>query len=78
MAIWMVFAIVIFIILMFLPFGRELIKELTSSSALKIYSYILVVVKYIISAHKLMFRNLMYPRKVILPSLENDDRVNMK
>lgn len=72
--------IVFFLVILFLaiPLTRDPVKKLFGNSALKVYSMIIVILKYILNAHILVFRNLMLPRKIILPTLEKNDQVNFK
>lgn len=65
------------ILLLFLiPYTRQEMKNLTGQSFVIFFKYLLSFLKLMWNDHVLIVKNLLSPRNIIYPTLENENQIN--
>ena len=64
------------IVLFVIPYTRNEMKKGSGMTVGLVFKFLLIFVKTMWNDHVLIVRNLISPRKLIYPSLENEDQVN--
>lgn len=70
--------LVIVLFLIFTSAGRQALVALTGSTAQGVFAYLVLLFKHIIKAHIVVLKNLLLPRNIIFPTLENGENTGKK
>ncbi len=73
----LIFAVMGLLVLFLIPYTRSEMKTVTGKSIAIAFKFLLIFIKAMWGDHVLIIKNLVSPRKVIYPTLENNDQVNL-
>lgn len=75
---WLIIVLVIVVLLLITAMGQKMFAELIALTGRGLFGYMVLFIRFTFRAHYLIFKNLIFSRKIIYPSLERDDQVNLK